>query len=189
MTTQILQYTITIALLLRIAFIDFKTQKIANRDVMAVAVLGLSGLLLQVNPTGGGGSGVLDQLNAVDGWANMKVAVIAGGLLFLFLIPFWLMRKVGAGDVKLMSVAPLVSGGEDLLAFSLLLLAFAALTAFMVKNPLLLPAPAFRHYVEHLDRKGVVPFGVPISASLIAVLLFQIYMGGIASLKVTDFAW
>jgi prepilin peptidase CpaA len=165
-STQLLVTAIAIAVLVKIALIDFKTQKITNDDALTLCALGMSGLALQSAATAD--------------WWPLGLALIAGGLLFLFLVPFWLMRKVGAGDVKLLSVAPLVSGGEDLLAFSLLLLAFAALTAFLVKNPLLLPAPAFRHYVEHLDRKGVVPFGVPISASLIAVLLFQVCMGGVS---------
>ncbi|TIQ91895.1 MAG: prepilin peptidase, partial [Mesorhizobium sp.] len=34
---------------------------------------------------------------------------------------------------------------------------------------------AFRLYVQHLDRKGVVPFGVPISLAAICTIVFQIY--------------
>ncbi|WP_163266896.1 prepilin peptidase [Chelativorans alearense] len=172
--TELLIAAIAIGLLVKIALVDFKTQKIANNDVLTLAILGLGSLLLQANLVGQGG-GVLDQLNATGGWENAAIAVMAGGLLFLLLFPFWLLRKVGAGDVKLMGVAPLISGGEDLILFSLLLLAFTALTAFVVKNPMLLPAPAFRHYVEHLDRKGVVPFGVPIAAGLIGVVLAGAY--------------
>jgi prepilin peptidase CpaA len=33
----------------------------------------------------------------------------------------------------------------------------------------------FRHYVQHMDRKGVVPFGVPISAAAICTVALQIY--------------
>ena len=99
---------------------------------------------------------------------------LAGLVLFLALFPFWALRKVGAGDVKLMAVIPFVIGGADLVIFSLLLLVFALATALIVKNPFMLPAGAFRLYTEHLDRKGVVPFGVPISVAAICTIMFQI---------------
>ena len=34
---------------------------------------------------------------------------------------------------------------------------------------MLLPTPLFRQYLDHFERRGVVPFGVPIAASLIGV--------------------
>jgi prepilin peptidase CpaA len=155
-TASILFRAIMFALLLRIAWRDFQTQRIANKDVLALGLLGLAGLTL---------GAVAD-----NSWWNWTVGAIAGAAMFIALLPFWLLRKLGAGDVKLLATVPLVTGGDYLFAFALLLLLFAALTAFLVKNPVLLPAPAFRHYLEHLERKGVVPFGVPISASLIGVL-------------------
>ena len=84
--------------------------------------------------------------------------------LFIVLFPFWLAKKVGAGDVKLMAAVPLVAGAENMLPFALLLMVFALITAFVVKNPMMLPSTLFRQYVEHFERKGVVPFGVPIAA-------------------------
>ena len=51
------------------------------------------------------------------------------GSLVRVTIPFWLLRKVGAGDVKLLAVAPITTGGDDLFLFSLLLLVAAAITA------------------------------------------------------------
>jgi len=54
-------------------------------------------------------------------------------------------------------------------------LVFALATAAVVKNPFMLPAGAFRLYVQHMDRKGIVPFGVPISAAAICTIAFQIY--------------
>ncbi|RVB53881.1 prepilin peptidase, partial [Mesorhizobium sp. M7A.F.Ca.CA.004.06.1.1] len=62
-----------------------------------------------------------------------------------------------------------------LAVFSVLLLVFALATAVIVKNPFMLPAGAFRLVVQHLDRKGVVPFGVPISLAAICTLAFLIY--------------
>ncbi|RUV34723.1 prepilin peptidase, partial [Mesorhizobium sp. M7A.F.Ca.MR.148.00.0.0] len=99
----------------------------------------------------------------------------AGLLLFVVFLPFWVLRKIGAGDVKLIAVVPFLISGGALAVFSVLLLVFALATAAIVKNPFLLPAGAFRLIVQHLDRKGVVPFGVPISLAAICTLAFLIY--------------
>ncbi|RWC48707.1 MAG: prepilin peptidase [Mesorhizobium sp.] len=152
---------LAIPLLAWIAWIDFTTQKISNRDVLLLLCLGAGGLLLLSLQSGS--------------WWDMGLSVLAGLLLFVALFPFWVLRKVGAGDVKLMAVVPFLIGGSDLAVFSVLLLVFALATAAIVKNPFMLPAGAFRLIVQHLDRKGVVPFGVPISLAAICTLAFLIY--------------
>ena len=152
---------LAVPLLLRIGWTDFTTQKIRNNDVVLLLSLGAASLFLAAL--------------AENSWWNLGMSATAGALLFVLLFPFWLMRKVGAGDVKLMAVAPLVSGGVDLLAFSIALLVFTLITAVVVRNPLLLPSPAFRAYIQHLDRQRVVPFGVPISAALLAIIVLQAY--------------
>jgi prepilin peptidase CpaA len=96
-------------------------------------------------------------------------------LLFVLLFPFWLLKKIGARDVKLVAVAPFVSGGADLLVFAVALLVFALVTAAIVRNSMLLPSPAFRAYIKHLNRQRVVPFGVPISAALLVTIALQDY--------------
>jgi prepilin peptidase CpaA len=164
---QILLHAVVVALLLRIALVDFKTQKIINRDVLALAALGLAGLVLRALWR-------LENLQ-VDVWWNVGMSILVAVVLFLALLPFWVLRKVGAGDVKLMGAAPLVAGAEGMMVFAVLLLVFAALTALAVKNPVLLPAPLFRQYLEHFGRKGVVPFGVPIAFALIGVILLQVF--------------
>jgi prepilin peptidase CpaA len=55
------------------------------------------------------------------------------------------------------------------------LLVAAVVTAFVVKNPFLLPEGMFRRYVQFFDRKQVVPFGVPISAALLVVTLYEMF--------------
>ncbi|RVD55462.1 prepilin peptidase [Mesorhizobium sp. M2D.F.Ca.ET.185.01.1.1] len=152
---------LAILLLGRVAWLDFSTQRISNRDVLLLLCLGLGTLQFHSLQTGS--------------WLEMGISAIGGVILFAALFPFWLLRKVGAGDVKLMSVMPFLIGGTDLVVFSVLLLAFAIATAAVVKNPFLLPAGMFRHYVQHLDRKGVVPFGVPISAAAICAIALQMY--------------
>ncbi|MBZ9708159.1 prepilin peptidase [Mesorhizobium sp. ESP7-2] len=152
---------LAIPLLARIAWLDFTTQRIANRDVLLLLCLGVGSLLLLALRSGS--------------WWDMGLSAAAGLVLFLALFPFWVLRKIGAGDVKLMAVVPFLTGGADLVVFSMLLLVFALITAAGMKNPFLLPAGAFRVYVQHLDRKGVVPFGVPISVAAICTTALVIY--------------
>ncbi|CAN7654289.1 prepilin peptidase [Mesorhizobium caraganae] len=152
---------LAIPLLARVAWVDFTTQKISNSNVLLLLCLGLGSLLLLAVQSGS--------------WWDMGLSALAGLLLFIVFFPFWILRKVGAGDVKLMAVTPLLVGSTGLVVFSLLLMVFAVATAVVVKNPFLLPAGAFRIYVQHMDRKGVVPFGVPISAAAIGAIAFQIY--------------
>jgi prepilin peptidase CpaA len=155
----ILTRAVALALLLRIAVVDFQTQRIANRDVTALAASGLAALAIGVAQGGR--------------WDNLTFGVIAAVALFLVLFPFWMMRKVGAGDVKLMAAAPLVTGADHLFPFALMLMVASIAVVIVLKNALRMPEWAFRRYVEVLDRKGVVPFGVPISAALIGVLVMQ----------------
>lgn len=152
---------LAVPLLARIAWLDFTTQKISNRDVLLLLCLGAGSLLLLSLQS--------------RSWWDMGLSTIAGLLLFVVLFPFWALGKIGAGDVKLMAVVPLLIGGSDLIVFSVLLLVFAIATALAVKVPLMLPQGAFRLYVQYLDRKGVVPFGVPISLAAICTIAFQIY--------------
>ncbi|RVC64316.1 prepilin peptidase [Mesorhizobium sp.] len=160
LAASLLLKALAAALLARIAWLDFTTQKISNRDVVLLLCLGLGSLQLASVVAGS--------------WWDMGLSALAGLVLFVGLFPLWILRKVGAGDVKLMAVTPFLVGGSDLVVFSLLLLVFALVTALLVKNPFLLPAGAFRVYIQHLDRKGVVPFGVPISAAAICTIAFEI---------------
>jgi prepilin peptidase CpaA len=153
-----------VAFLCKIGFVDFSQQKIRNDDVLAVLGLGVAAMVVSLL----GGVDVL----------TVSLGVVAGLVLFCLLIPFWLMGKVGAGDVKFLAVSPILIGGGDLLLFSVVLLVAAAATALIIKNPILLPEGMFRRYIQFFDRKQVVPFGVPISVSLIVVLVLQIARAG-----------
>ena len=162
LAASLLLKALAIPLLARIAWLDFTTQKISNQNVLLLLCLGLGSLQLLSVQSGS--------------WWDMGLSALAGLLLFVALFPFWVLRKVGAGDVKLMAVVPFLIGGSGLVVFSVLLLVFAVATALIVKNPFMLPAGVFRLYVQHLDRKGVVPFGVPISLAAICTIVFVIYV-------------
>jgi prepilin peptidase CpaA len=159
-TTAILVRCMAIAILLRIAWRDMEIQKIGNGDVIALGIVGL--VLLGLDGYASGS------------WTPLLFGVGLAAALFAALIPFWIWRKLGAGDVKLMAVVPLVAGSQNMLPFSLILLVTTLITVFLVKNPMLLPAPMFQKYLKIYDRKGVVPFGVPIAISLIGILVLRI---------------
>jgi prepilin peptidase CpaA len=161
LAASLLLKALAIPLLARIAWRDFTTHKISNQNVLLLLCLGLGSLQLM---------SVLSR-----SWWDMGLSAIAGLVLFLAFFPFWALRKVGAGDVKLMAVVPFLIGQSYLIVFAVLLLIFAVLTALIVKSPAMLPQGAFRLYVQHLDRKGVVPFGVPISLAAICTIALQIY--------------
>lgn len=163
LAASLLLKALAIPLLAKVAWLDFTTQKISNSNVLLLLCLGLGSLLLLAVQSGS--------------WWDMGLSALAGLLLFVVFFPFWILRKVGAGDVKLMAVIPFLVGGSGLVVFSLLLMVFAVAMAVVVKNPFLLPAGAFRLYVQHMDRKGVVPFGVPISAAAVGAIAFQTYGG------------
>lgn len=157
LAVSLLFKVLSVPLLGRIAWLDFTTQKISNRDVLMLLCLGLGSLQLMSVQAGS--------------WWDMGLSAIAALLLFVVLFPLWALRKLGAGDVKLMAIIPFVIGGPGLAFFSILLLLFALATAAVIKYPFMLPEGAFRVYVQHLDRKGVVPFGVPISLAAICTIV------------------
>ncbi|OHV67051.1 peptidase [Mesorhizobium sp. LCM 4577] len=161
LAASLLLRAVAIPLLARVAWLDFTTQKISNRDVLLLLCLGLGALQLVSVLTGS--------------WWDMGLSALGGLLLLVVLFPFWILRKVGAGDVKLMAAMPFLIGGDGLVVFTVFLLVFAVAIVVLVKNPFVLPAGAFRLYVQHMDRKGVVPFGVPISAAAICTIALEIY--------------
>jgi prepilin peptidase CpaA len=147
-----------IVLLVKIAATDFRVQKIRNADLLPLLVIALAVRGLEY----------LRQPELVPLLTAVAIAVV----LFLVLITFWLFGKVGAGDVKLLTIVPILVGVEGSGRFMIVLLVATALTAAVMKYPLLLPERLFRSYVATLAQSGRVPFGVPIASAAIVGLLF-----------------
>jgi prepilin peptidase CpaA len=149
-----------ILLLIRIAVTDFRQHKIYNTELLSLLALALvivtTESMRQQSPSPALG------------------AAIASAAIFAVLIVFWLARKVGAGDVKLLAIVPLLVGYSGALPMVLALLAFALAAFLVMKFPALLPARWFRLLAQSLDSKGRVPFGVPISAATIVTLLLPV---------------
>jgi prepilin peptidase CpaA len=149
---------VAIALLAKIAVTDFRIQKIRNADLAPLLAIALAVM-------------ALEYLRQPDLARTLTAAAIAA-VLFLVLIAFWLLGKVGAGDVKLLTIIPMLVGVEGSGPFMIALLLATALAAAVMKYPVLLPERLFRSYVTTLAQSGRVPFGVPIGSAAIVGLLF-----------------
>ena len=89
------------------------------------------------------------------------ISVATAAALFAVMFLFWLGRKVGAGDVKLFGIVPMLVGYEAMLPMALATVVFSAALIFVMKYPVLLPERLFRTYVASMDATGRIPFGVP----------------------------
>jgi len=156
LTVVLLARILAIAVLLRIGWTDLTTQKIANNDVLALATCGLAASIAASYRQ--------------NSWASLAIGLGAAAMLLAVLFPFWMLGKLGAGDVKLIAVVPILVSSDQYLVFALALLIFVLAIVVLVRNPLFLPHQLFGEYLKVMGRRGVVPFGVPISAALIVVL-------------------
>ncbi|HTJ57239.1 MAG TPA: prepilin peptidase [Devosiaceae bacterium] len=152
-----------VLMLARIGVSDFRTQKIRNQHVAELFAVALAILLVTYISNGNG---------RVAGLAFLMSAV-----LFFVLVLFWLLGKVGAGDVKLMATMPILVGFSGSIPFVAALLVFSLLVYAVAKFPVLLPRRWFRTYIQSLASSGRVPFGVPIAAAGILALLLTTSSG------------
>jgi len=148
-----------ILLLVRIALTDFRQHKIYNAELLPLLALALAGILTESMQT--------HSLSPAQG------AAITAAAVFAVLIGFWLAGKLGAGDVKLMTVVSLLVGSAGALPLVGALLAFSLAAFVVMKFPVLLPKSWFSIYAQALDETGRVPFGVPISAATVLALLLS----------------
>jgi prepilin peptidase CpaA len=146
-----------VLMLARIAVSDFRTLKIRNEHVGQLFVTALAIMLVTFLSNG-------------DSRAA-GMALLVSGVLLVLLVVFWLLGKVGAGDVKLMVTIPILVGYSGSIPFVIAFFAFSILTYLVAKFPMLLPDRWFRAYISSLAKSGRVPFGVPIAAAGILALL------------------
>jgi prepilin peptidase CpaA len=145
---------VAVAILLRVCWTDFFDLKIWNRDLFALLLV--TGLMLII----------------VWPW-DILLRLGFGATLFCLGLIFWMLRWMGAGDVKLLGTVGCLVDSEHLFMFVLLNLIFATgMVVFLRKAETLrlIPHLAGRRAVE-LAAGGRVPFGIPIALSAIAVLV------------------
>lgn len=143
-----------LVLLARIAWIDFRTMRIANRDVL---VLFAASLALWAAHTGGR-----------DWWD-----VAAGLFLFVLGFVFWMLRLMGGGDAKLFLPMGILIGWDQLIVFGLALLPASLLSlAVLYGLRTYLPATSpFAMRSQEIAQKRGIPYGVPLFLAASLALL------------------
>lgn len=140
--------------MLRIAWRDFWTLRISNRDV---AVLLAMALLTRA------------AMGFPGGWADLA----AGALLFVMGVLFWLMRMMGAGDAKLYLPLGILIGWAGLVPFAVLLLPVSLIFMGLVAlGPRVLPGGwAAVARLAQIRAQRRVPYGVPMVATALIVMI------------------
>lgn len=148
---------LSLALLARIAWIDFLTLRIPNRDVLVLLALSLVFLLPGVTQAG---------------LANL----VPGLLLFLLGVLFWLLRMMGAGDAKLFLPLGILIGWDGVLVFALGLLPFSLLLLAFVKlgRKGALGQGSIARRLAEIGASGGIPYGVPMAAAGAAGVIWRL---------------
>lgn len=144
-------------LLFRIMAVDFQSQKIRNDNVLQLLVVGVALRAVEYSI----------RFDASLIWQPLAISAA----LFVVLIGLWLAGKLGAGDVKLLSVIPITVGVNGIIPFAVAFMAFAILVYLSLKYPALLPRRQWRDVAAQFTGSNRVPFGVPIGAAGIVAML------------------
>ena len=132
-----------IALLVQVSLSDFKNRIISNRVITLMLVLGLLQIALLLL------------------WSRDVWSLVAGLLLGLPFLPVWIQGKIGAGDVKLISISGIFLGlPSGLLMLVLTLILLLIIAAILI----------FRKQIIH-ER---LPLGPIISASTIVLITVKL---------------
>ncbi|MEL6643283.1 MAG: prepilin peptidase [Pseudomonadota bacterium] len=144
----------SIACLLFIGWRDFVTLKISNQIVIVLLVLYLG-------------------FTATRGFDGIVDDLLAGGLLFGLTFIFWLLGKIGAGDVKLYLPVGLFIGLNGLLPYAVFLAATSILVLLVIKvgGRFAKGTTYFGKRLQELRGLGKVPYGVPMGLSAVGVMI------------------
>lgn len=154
---DILASSLSLVLLARIAWIDFRTLRIANRDVLVLTAVAAVLLIPGVTP---------------EGWANLVPAFV----LFALGVLFWLLRAMGAGDAKLFFPLGILIGFPGLVIFALGLLPFSLvflLLTRLAKRGLTGQGAVSLRLAEIAAGRGI-PYGVPMALAAALAILFRL---------------
>jgi prepilin peptidase CpaA len=102
--------------------------------------------------------------------------LIAGGILFIMGIVFWLFGLMGAGDAKLMLPLGILIGIAGFLVFAIALIAYTLLLLIIIKlaKHLRNAQQTTLHRLYTIAEQGKVPFGIPLIAATATVVVIQI---------------
>jgi prepilin peptidase CpaA len=135
---------ITAAVLFYAAWNDLRRQRIPNELIIVLVIL-------------------YGMHAAVSGrWVEMHWNFALAFVMFFIMLVFYIWKTMGGGDLKLLTVGFLWAGFTCALPFTILLLAFALIHAFLVKTG----------FVKAIGEDGRrVPFAPAIAATLIGIFM------------------
>lgn len=151
---------IGLALMLRIAWLDFQTMRIRNSDVIVLLGVALS---LWASLTG-----------ARDFWD-----LAAGGLLFVLGFTFWYFRLMGGGDAKLFLPLGILVGWNGLAVFGLMLLP-ASIASLMLLRALRTYLPltsVFAIRAHEIASQRGMPYAVPLLLASVPAIMPRLGIG------------
>lgn len=142
--------------LLVIAWRDFWTLRISNKDVAILLVLA---------------GATRAALGFPGGWADLA----AGAILFVLGVVFWFLRMMGAGDAKLYLPLGILIGWQGLFPFAMVLLPMSLLfLALAAAGPRVLPQQsAIGARLAQIRARRTIPYGVPMVWSAIFVMILS----------------
>ena len=152
--------TVLIVSSIKIGLSDLRDRQIRNHDVIVFITFGAAYALLRAIATG--------SLHA------LAIEIAIGLLMFAAGFVFWLLAKMGAGDVKYLTATPLAVGARDLLLFLLVLLSFSLISLLLVRFPKLLSPQVRSSFVDKNGQAAFIPYGVLISLAVMLVLVFHL---------------
>ena len=119
---------------------------------------------------------------------DLSIALMVAGLTFAVCAGFWLLGLLGGGDVKLMTASMLVVPAHKILDFTVLVpLSGGVLALFYLLLGCIVRAPGYRKGARpvwhrallaerwRIARRGPLPYGVAITASVIALFFTRVF--------------
>lgn len=151
---EVLLSAASVAVLVRVCWTDFDRLKIYNRDVVTLLVLFVL-LLFVAQPSDSG----------------LRVGL--GFILFMIGMVFWMAGRLGAGDVKLLGVSGLAvpAGNATLYTAVLLGCTLLLLASYRLREYISFVLPSVGSRLGELADSRRVPYGIPIGAATVLVLL------------------
>ncbi|MFC6639826.1 hypothetical protein GV827_20280 [Sulfitobacter sp. JBTF-M27] len=147
-----------VCLISRIAWTDFTTLKISNASVL---------LLI----------GLYVPFGALGKFESFGADVAASALLFTISFALWLMRAIGAGDVKLYAALGLFVGMPYLGVYAVLLLAVTVLfllLLFLLGNGF--GSGLFSTRFRQIKESGRAPYGLLMCIAAVPSILLRVSM-------------
>jgi prepilin peptidase CpaA len=142
-----------VVLLLWIVRTDIASLKITNRSILILAVIYVAWA-------------------AATGFTSIWGDLAAGTILFALALVLWLLRMMGAGDVKLYAVIGCLVGIDLLFVYTLLLLAVSVILVIAIQT---LGRSPRATRLREMKTSGKVPYSVPICAAAIPAVLLRAF--------------